>query len=240
MTTVLETAKTRWLRSQGRRADGVRLFCLPPAGGGASAFRGWSELLGPGAQVTVVQLPGREDRVQEPVHSDMDALLDELVPVMADALDGPYALFGHSLGALIAFETARRLVALGAPPPQHLFVSAHGAPHAPCRGRYVSSLPESDVERAMESLNGLLLPPALQADFQLCESYKYVDGPPLSCRLTVLVGADDDVLPIDLALWRELSIGPFRIRIIDGRHDFVVMRRRQAAEVIRAGLAGEF
>lgn len=214
----MQIDNARWLQDGTRRDGGTRLFCLPPAGAGASSFEGWPELLGPAVDVTAVQLPGREDRVLEPAHRRLDGLLDELVPVLADALDGPYALFGHGMGALIAYEAARRLVAQGAPPPRHLFASALGAPHAAHRRRYVSRLSEPD--------------------FQLCATYEYVDGPPLPCRVTVLIGEDDDIPPLELALWRELSTGPFRIRIIDGDHGFVVMQARQVAEVIRAGLVG--
>jgi medium-chain acyl-[acyl-carrier-protein] hydrolase len=240
-----DTEQALWLRDQGRWAGGTRLFCLPPAGAGASAFHGWSELLGPGVQVTAIQLPGREDRIRDPAHHRLDDLLDELVPVLAGALDGPYALFGHSMGALIAYETARRLVERGAPPPLHLFASAHGAPQAPYRSEYVSNLPEPEFRRAMaslsrspEDLSPLLA--TLRADFQLCETYEYTDGSPLPCRLTVLTAADDDVPPLDLALWGELNTGPFRIRVLDGDHDFVVKQPQQMAEVVRAGLAGVF
>ena len=252
MTTTIDVAQVRWLRDQNRRSGGIRLFCFPPAGAGASTFRGWPGLLGPGIQVTAVQLPGREDRIREPAYDRLDELLDELVPVLAGALDGPYALFGHGMGALIAFEAARRLVAQGAPAPLHLFASAHGAPHAPYRRGSVSSLPEPEFKRAVRSLNGIpkaavqeaaflsLLLPTLRADFQLCETYEHTEGTPLPCKLTALVGADDDVPPLDLALWRELNTGAFRIRVIDGDVDYVVKQRRQVAEVVRVGLAGEF
>jgi medium-chain acyl-[acyl-carrier-protein] hydrolase len=202
--------------------------------------------------VTAVQLPGREDRIREPAYDRLDGLLDELVPALAGALGGPYALFGHGMGALIAYEAARRLVALGAPPPLHLFASALGAPHAPYRGSYVSSLPDPEFKRAMVSMSGLRagvakeaaflnpLLPTLRADHRLRETYEYADGAPLDCRLTVLTGADDDVPPMDLALWRELNTGPFRIRVIDGDRHYVVRQRQQVAEVVRAGLASGF
>lgn len=249
MSATTAAAQVRWLRDLHRPTGRIRLFCVPPAGAGALIFRGWPELLGPGIQVTAVQLPGREDRIREPAHDRLDALLDELVPVLAGALDGPYALFGHSMGALVAYEAARRLVARGAPPPAHLFASALGAPHAPYRHRHVSALPEAEFNRAVVCLNGTpkvavneaafprLLLPTLRADLRLCETYEYVDGDPLACRLTVLAGAEDDFLPMDLALWRELTTGPFRIRVVDGDRRFVVAQRRQVAEIVRAGLA---
>jgi len=250
-----DAERARWLRDQNpptQLTGGIRLFCFAHAGAGASTFHGWPELVGPGVQVTAVQLPGREDRIRERAHEDLEALLGELVPVLAGAVDGPYALFGHSMGALVAYEAARRLVVQGVPAPVHMFASALGAPHAPYRTRYVSTLPEKEFKRAMVTMSGLpkeavqepaflsLLLPTLRADFRLCESYEHVDSAPLPCRLTVLTGADDDVAPLDLALWRELNTGRFRIRVIDGDHHFVVTHRRQVAEVVRAGLAGEY
>lgn len=247
--------QVRWLRDQNQLTGltgEIRLFCFAHAGAGASTFHGWPELVGPGVRVTAVQLPGHEDRIRERAHDHLAALLDELVPVLAGAVDGPYAFFGHSMGALVAYEAARRLVAQGVPAPAHLFASALGAPHAPYRTRYVSTLPEPEFKRAMVTMSGLpkeavrepaflsLLLPTLRADFRLRETYEYADGAPLPCRLTVLTGADDDVAPLDLALWRELTTGRFRIRVIDGDHHFVVTQRRQVAEVVRAGLAGEF
>jgi len=250
-----DAERARWLRDQNpptQLTGGIRLFCFAHAGAGASTFHGWPELVGPGVQVTAVQLPGHEDRIRERAHEDLEALLGELVPVLAGAVDGPYALFGHSMGALVAYEAARRLVVQGVPAPVHMFASALGAPHAPYRTRYVSTLPEKEFKRAMVTMSGLpkeavqepaflsLLLPTLRADFRLCESYEHVDSAPLPCRLTVLTGADDDVAPLDLALWRELNTGRFRIRVIDGDHHFVVTHRRQVAEVVRAGLAGEY
>jgi len=250
-----DAERARWLRDQNpptQLTGGIRLFCFAHAGAGASTFHGWPELVGPGVQVTAVQLPGHEDRIRERAHEDLEALLGELVPVLAGAVDGPYALFGHSMGALVAYEAARRLVVQGVPAPVHIFASALGAPHAPYRTRYVSTLPEKEFKRAMVTMSGLpkeavqepaflsLLLPTLRADFRLCESYEHVDSAPLPCRLTVLTGADDDVAPLDLALWRELNTGRFRIRVIDGDHHFVVTHRRQVAEVVRAGLAGEY
>lgn len=230
VTAAIDAEQARWLRDQTRQAGGTRLFCFPHAGAGASTFRGWPELIGPGVQVTAVQLPGREDRIQERAHDRLEELLDEMVPVLAGAVDGgPYALFGHSMGALVAYEAARRLVAQGAPPPVHVFASALAAPHAPHRTRHVSRLAEPEFRL-----------PTLRADIHLCETYEHADGAPLPCRLTVLTGADDDIAPLDLALWRELNTGPFRMRVIDGDHHFVVTQRRQVAEVVRAGLAGEF
>lgn len=250
-----DAVRARWLRDQNPPTGltgGIRLFCFAHAGAGASTFHGWPEMVGPGVQVTAVQLPGHEDRIRERAHDRLDALLDELVPVLAGAVDGPYAFFGHSMGALIAYEAARRLVAQGVPAPAHVFASALGAPHAPHRTRYVSTLPEHEFKRAMVTMSGLpeeavqepaflsLLLPTLRADFRLCETYEHTDSAPLPGRLTLLTGADDDVAPLDLALWRELSTGRFRIRVIDGGHHFVVTQRRQVAEVVRAGLAGEF
>src|SRR5205807_1716438 len=99
-----------WLPSLGKHPQGcLRLFCFPYAGGGASLFRSWSERLPPEIEVCPVQLPGRETRISEQPFSQLGALLDPLMHILLPHLDRPYALFGHSMGALISFELARML-----------------------------------------------------------------------------------------------------------------------------------
>src|SRR5439155_1489615 len=107
-----------WLPYRKARPDArIRLFCFAYAGGTASMFRGWQERLPSHVEVCAVQLPGRESRIHEPPMTRMNQLVDSLVPVIAPLLDRPFALFGYSLGAAIAFETARGIKReLGADP----------------------------------------------------------------------------------------------------------------------------
>src|ERR1700677_5026076 len=120
---------SRWLvRYPAPGIPALRLFCFPYAGAGASVYRAWAAGL-PGFEVCAVQLPGREDRYCEPPIPRMDYLIDALTDGLRTSLDSPFAVFGHSMGAIVALEFCRGLRRAGLPAPKRLFVSGHGAPH---------------------------------------------------------------------------------------------------------------
>jgi medium-chain acyl-[acyl-carrier-protein] hydrolase len=181
----------------------LRLFCFPYAGGSASAYARWPERLPAGVDVRPVQLPGRWNRLREPPLTRFDDVVRAIADVLPPYVDRPHALFGHSMGALLAFEIAGRLRERGLPPPLSLFVSGHRAPQLPD-----TDLPGADLNDPafIERLRGLdgtprevldspalmtLLLPTIRADFNVCRSYAYVPGAPLACPITVFGGADD-------------------------------------------------
>lgn len=159
----------------------LRLACFPHAGGSASFFRSWSERLPPDIDLLALQYPGREDRFNEAPATRLEDLADGAALALRDFADAPLALFGHSLGAALAYETALRLESAGAPL-RHLFVSAHPAPHrqrggALHRGDEAALL--EDVRRqggASELLEDAdlraLFLPILRADYQAIETYR--------------------------------------------------------------------
>jgi surfactin synthase thioesterase subunit len=215
---------------------GLRLFCLPPAGGGASGYRAWLGAFGRRVEVVPVQLPGREGRLgEEPVGSAAE-LVERLVePVLAHA-GAHFALFGHSMGALLAHDLAYALSERGRPP-THLIVSAHLPPHLVHQHRWeLSAADMSDVDlRAyleeqvgtppaildLPELMDLVLP-ILRADLGLCQSYRHTPRPPLPIPITALGGDNDPVVTGDLlARWSERTSGGFRLRILPGNHHYV-------------------
>src|SRR5262245_13516853 len=120
----------------------LRLLCFPHAGGGTALYRSWAGALPPGVELGIALLPGREARLHEPPIDRMDTLVASLLKDIAPYLDRPYALFGHSLGALVAFELARALRAAGAPAPRALLVSANPAPQLVHDDPPIHDLPE--------------------------------------------------------------------------------------------------
>jgi medium-chain acyl-[acyl-carrier-protein] hydrolase len=199
-------------------------------------------------EVCPVQLPGRETRFREPAFTRLPALVEALAESLRPHLDRPFAFFGHSLGALVAFELARRLCGGGGPDPVQLFVSGCVAPQTRKRERFIHSLPAAEFRQELRCLNGTpvavldneelldLLLPTLRADFALWETSTYVAGPPLSCPVCAWGGLEDDAVnPRDLGAWRELTTGPFRLRMVPGNHFFL-----QAAQpLLLQGLAQE-
>ena len=174
----------------------LRLFCFSYAGAGAAMYRTWLDALPPTIELCAVQLPGRENRLREPAFASMQRLVDALVPALTPTMDRPFALFGHSMGALVAYEVARALYATPhAAQPLHLLVSGRRAPHlsddeAPMRGlsdaqfvaeigRRYGGIP-AEVLRHQELLDLLL--PSLRADIAAIETHTPVPSPPCTAR----------------------------------------------------------
>lgn len=228
----------------------VRLVCFPYAGGSASIYHPWAALLPPSVELAAVQLPGRQNRITEAPITDLPTLVETLAAVLAPLWDRPVALFGHSLGAILAFEVARLRRRQGLGLPVHLFVAGHRAPQLPERQPPIHHLPDAEFLAEIARLNGTpaeilahreileMLLPVLRADFQLAETYLYVADAPLPCPLTAFGGtADDKVPPADLAAWRAQAGGPFAAQLFPGDHFFLNTGRVRLVQAVAAALA---
>lgn len=238
-------------KSDGRAAR-VRLFCFPYAGGSALIFRQWPELLSTAVEVRAAQLPGRGTRMSERSFDDIHKLVEALLPVIAEQLDKPFALFGHSMGGAIAFELSRRLRAQLDVEPQHLFISGRRAPHLPDIERPFYDLPDDEFKEELRRLNGTpaevfehpemmeMLLPILRADVTLSQTYKCDSRPSLSCPLTVFGGLRDSLdEPEGLQAWREHTVGPFARRMFDGDHFFINTARQHLLREVERVLLSE-
>jgi medium-chain acyl-[acyl-carrier-protein] hydrolase len=208
----------------------VRLFCLPYAGGGAAIHRGWQPALPEGVEVWSVRLPGRESRFREPALFRMSALVDALDEQFSTLSETPFAIFGHSLGALTGFELARRVERRGVAP-GHLFVSAHRAPQLPARRASIHLADDDTILRRLRRYGGTpaeiydhpdllaALLPSLRRDFAVSETYRYTDPTLLACSTTAFGGEDDDAADAaSVDAWREVVEGKFRSHTFPGGH----------------------
>lgn len=222
-----------WLLAMGGSSPDTRVFCFPHAGGGASTYRRWAAAAPEGFQICAVQLPGREDRLREAALTDLHTIVRLVLPEIGPCLDRPFALFGHSMGALIAFELARALRAAGAPLPGHLFISGRRAPQLPALRQPLHALPPGEFERALMAFDGTprevaedrelmaLFEPVLRADFCVVETYRFEAAPPLPIPLTVFGGAEDrEAPPADLEGWREHTTAFGGVHLLAGGHFF--------------------
>lgn len=228
----------------------VRVFCFPFAGGGASAYRRWSALLPESIDVRAVQMPGRETRVREAPLVGMAAVIASVVPAIVDHLDRPFALFGHSLGALVAFEVARELRRRRLAMPIHLFASAIAAPHVrdPIP---VFDLPDAAFKEELRRLNGTpsavlenpelmrLFLPMLRADFETSDTYACAPEPPLDVPITVFGGSADAVSRRELDAWSEQTTGPFEVHVVPGGHFFLDGAAEEVVGVVERALRRE-
>lgn len=212
----------------------LRLFCFPYAGGSALAFRKWPQQLPPGVEVLAAQLPGRGVRIRETPFKNLHVLVEELGRAVRPYLNKPFALFGHSMGAMISFELARLLRREGAPAPVHLFVSGRRAPQIPDTDPTTYNLPDAALVEELRKLNGTppevlehpelmeLMLPLLRADFEVVETYDYKPEPPLGCPVSAFGGLQDfEVKREHLEGWREQTTSEFALRMFDGDHFFL-------------------
>ncbi|WP_328609013.1 alpha/beta fold hydrolase [Amycolatopsis sp. NBC_00345] len=224
---------TRWLlRFPPRPAAALRLVCVPGAGCSASMFHGWARLLPDEVEVCAVQPPGRGARLREEPLTRMAPFADGLAEAVADDPSRPVVVLGHSLGALIAFEAAARLVRSPATVAA-LVVAAHRAPARGNAGFAGHLLTEDEMLAVATGLGGTtegaLADPgvrrtavrALRADFELDYHYRHHDPVPLPLPITVYGGDADPVVSTeDLEGWRAHTSGAFRTRVFAGGHFF--------------------
>jgi medium-chain acyl-[acyl-carrier-protein] hydrolase len=240
-----------WIvQPQPRPRAAMRLFCLPYAGGGAALFAPWAGALPETIELVAVQPPGRAERMLDPPHAAMASLIEALLAALAPLLDRPFALFGHSMGALVSFELARALRRAGGPAPARLIVSGHRAPQLPCARPPTHRLPEHEFLAELRRLNGTppevlahhelmqLLIPLLRADFAVCETYTYAEAPPLDCPILTLGGlADAHVARADLEAWRPQTRAGFALRMLPGDHFFLNAERHLLLRLLAQELA---
>jgi medium-chain acyl-[acyl-carrier-protein] hydrolase len=228
-------APDRWLayREVNPRAK-MRVFCFPYAGGGASIYRGWGASLPGDVEVCPVQIPGRESRLREPAFAEPGPMVQAIADALDPSMNLPFVFFGHSMGAMIAFELARELRRRGRPQPLHLFVSGRRAPQLPAREEPIHALPDAEFIEKLRELNGTpeevlqheelmkLITPILRADFSVNETYEYAEEPPLDAGISAFGGLGDaEVTREDLEAWKESTRGRFRLRMLPGDHFFI-------------------
>jgi medium-chain acyl-[acyl-carrier-protein] hydrolase len=227
----LEPWGVRWRPASDVR---LRLFCLPHTGGGAVAYRDWASCLPADVEVVAVRLPGRETRYRERPFDRLDGLVTALVRGLEPLMDRPFAWFGHSMGALVAYEACRAIRDAGGPEPARLLVSGRRAPHLPERYRPVHDAPTADLVARLVELNGTprevlddravlsAFLPMLRADFAVSETYHWSPGPPLSCPISVFGGLHDPMATQEeLHAWKGHSTAGCRVRTFEGDHFFL-------------------
>ena len=244
-------ASDRWFRVYHPAPDSMRLYCFPHAGGTASFFYPWSKALAGDIEVLAVQYPGRQDRGGEPRVRTIPELADRIHAAIRPQLTEPFAFFGHSMGAVLAFEVACRIARDGQPGPAHLFVSGRRAPSR-VRHEELHRATTAALTAELRALGGTdprifaepdlldLVLPTIRDDYRAIETYRFEAAPPLPCGITALVGDSDPKVGIDdAAAWSEHTLGRFDLRIFPGGHFYLDECRTGALDVISSVLCGE-
>lgn len=236
---------SQWIRRFHPSADGTpRVICFPHAGGSASYFFQLSRLLAPATEVLAVQYPGRQDRRAEPCIDDIHALADGVAQALGTLDDRPFVFFGHSMGALVAYEVAVRLERQGRPEPARMIVSGRRAPSRSRRGEihlrddvgFIADLVRlggTDQRLLADPEMRALALPTARSDYRAVETYVHRPAAPLRCPITALVGDQDPEAPIgDVRAWSRHTASGLTLRVFAGGHFYLDDAREQVAQVI--------
>ncbi|MBB2913051.1 surfactin synthase thioesterase subunit [Streptosporangium becharense] len=250
----------RFPQSGGHAGASAVLACFPHAGGSASFYLPVSRLAPSSVEVVAVQYPGRQDRRAERCVDDIGELADRIAEALRPWTGRPLSLFGHSMGATVAFEVARRLEASGTAP-LALFASGRRAPSIHREGR-VHLRTDEGLLAELRGLGGTAsavlgdeefmraVLPMLRSDYRAIETYRYRPGPKLSCPITAFAGADDPkARPEEVGAWRDHTEAGFEMRTFPGGHfyladhaaeivNLVAARISSALDALRASSAG--
>lgn len=222
----------------------ARLICFPFAGGGAQSYSTWAAHLPDGIELLAVKLPGRESRIGEEPIRCTHAMMEAMLPEVQGYLDRPFVLYGHSMGALLAYEFARRLQGLSMAP-EGLVVSARTAPqHRPWNAP-IHTLPQPEFVEALRQLNGTpqevldnsdlmtLVSPMLRADLALNDDYVHERDPLLDCNVLAFGGLQDPDAGRDgMKGWGEVTRGEFSLRMVPGDHFFIRSAEAQFLRIL--------
>jgi surfactin synthase thioesterase subunit len=242
--TTREAGSGAWLRRfHPAPPAATQLVCLPHAGGSASFYYPVSQQLSGMLEVIAVQYPGRQDRRHERCIDDLRTLAAAVFDQLRPLVDRPLALFGHSMGATLAFEVAQLLAERTGAGPAHLFVSARPAPSC-SRNDTVHLLGDEGLLADVRLLSGTdpqvlgdeemvrSALPAIRADYRAAETYRYRPRPPLSCPITAFCGdADPKATVEEVRAWAGHTDAAFDLTVFPGGHFYLV---RHQAEILRA------
>ncbi len=240
----------RWFESLAAvHTPQLRLFCFPYGGGNAHVFRDWQLYLGPEIDVCLVHLPGRARRMGERPRTRLAPLVEELADLIGAEIPGRFAFYGHSMGALIAFELTRTLRRRGQDVPAHLFLSACRAPTAIRSVPPTYNLSAPDFMAKIARLRGTpkeffehpeiqnALLPLLRADFEITDTYDYVPESPLACPITIYGGDRDELATQEqLAPWKQETLTDYRCEVFAGDHFFIQSHKADFLRILRQDL----
>lgn len=205
----------------------------------------WRRRLSNAIDIRPIELPGRGTRFGEPLQDDMPPLANQLARETRSTLTAPYALFGHSLGALLAFEIAHALRGRHCPAPIALVVSGTAAPSRRNDDRFAKEMSDAELLEQLRGFNGTpeaviadaelmrLMLPVLRADFRMCGRYRYRRRAPLDCAIHVLGGRGDTATSDQLLTWCEEGEPGGSLTLFDGGHFFIHEQEAAVLSLLR-------
>jgi medium-chain acyl-[acyl-carrier-protein] hydrolase len=227
----------------------INLICLPFAGGSKYSYNLYTKYKPPFIDLTALDYPGHGARLQERLLTDIQSIADDVYEQIKHKLHTPYAIYGHSMGALVAYLTVRKILEEQQPLPAHLFLTGCGSPssNGKRRGRHLLSS-DSFIEE-LKSMGGIpdeilydsdsmrFFEPKLRADFQAVDTYHYAAQPAFELPVTVITGLQE-IITIEEALqWQEITNQPLSFKQLPGGHFFIFNCANEVMGIIEQSLA---
>lgn len=211
----------------------IKLFSFPFSGGNFLSYKKLEQLLPEFISLNTIDLPGHGLRFSEPLLNDIDEMANDMLVQIKTELDLPYAFFGHSLGALLAFVLTKKLQDLKMPLPSHLYVSGHAGPSIQSITENIHLLPTKNFFEKLQLLGGLpdeflendelisLYDPIFRADFEACTCFRYKKAEPFNLPISVFYGHNEDISQAEIETWKIESTKHVNILKCYGNHFFI-------------------
>ncbi len=223
----------------------INLFCLPYAGGSKYSYAGLFRQMPPHIKVIPLDLPGRGERCREQLLTSIEKMAFDALEQIKPTLHQPYAIFGHSMGALVGYVVAKRIVEMNLQTPAHLFCSGYPATSVVLEGEQpLHALPRNAFFRKLKELGGSpqevlendqlmrFFEPVLRADFQAEESYSYQSTGPFGIPLTIMMGDADKITLSDALAWQQETTAKFNFKLYSGNHFYIFEHRQNIIDLI--------
>lgn len=226
-------------------ANGVNLFCLPYAGGSAYSYKGFLKSSPNFLEIVFLELPGRGNRAKEPLLKSLEHMVVDLMSQINSRTTEPYAIYGHSMGALLGYLLTKHIIKAGLPPPLHLFFTGCSGPSIADidRGRHL--LPQDQFIEKLRELDGspeeilsdpilmAYFEPIIRADFEAVDNYVYEEGEPFSeIPITIINGLNERATYEHGLAWQKETTEKIDFRQFPGKHFFIYDYQHEIMKII--------
>ncbi len=231
----------------------IKLFCLPYAGGSSTIYMRWRQYLSPNIELYPVELAGRGRRYNDPLYNSLDEIAEDVYSIIKkESGFSNYALFGHSLGSIVAYELSHKIQSKNDTMPMHIFFAGKRAPHLAEKEEIIHGLPDDEFKHKVLELGGTpeelvqsqelleLFLPILRADFKVNETYQYIDkNCKLNTDITVINGKQEQLTLDEITGWKQHTEKGCKIFMLDGDHFFINARYKEITDIINSTLVKE-